>query len=164
MQRGPKSGPLKSIEPRLDLLANKVARAAKYIALLALFLAAVSAAAGAVAARRFGNEAFAASALAALLIWLAGSVALLVVASAKTPQTRLNAILLAMLVRLALPMAAIMYFSRSDAPFAARGIGGLIVVHYLAGLALETWFSVRLAAGSIDATGPAGGQQQLTSL
>jgi hypothetical protein len=134
------------LEQSLQQLTINVARAAKYIALLALFLAAVSAAAGAVAARRYGNGAFAASAVAAAIVWLAGSAALGIVASAKTPAQRLNAVLLAMLVRLALPMVAVVALSRSQNQLADNGLAGLIVVHYLAGLLLETWLSLRLAS------------------
>jgi hypothetical protein len=134
------------LEQSLQQLTINVARAAKYIALLALFLAAVSAATGAVAARQYGNGAFAASALAAAVVWLAGSTALGIVASAKTPPQRLNAVLLAMLVRLALPMVAVVALSRSQNQLADNGVAGLIVVHYLAGLLLETWLSLRLAS------------------
>jgi hypothetical protein len=134
------------LEQSLQQLTINVARAAKYIALLALFLAAVSAAAGAVAARRYGNGALAASAVAAAIVWLAGSAALGIVASAKTPPQRLNAVLLAMLVRLALPMVAVVALSRSQNQLADNGVAGLIVVHYLAGLLLETWLSLRLAS------------------
>jgi hypothetical protein len=122
-----------------------VARAAKYIALLALFLAAVSVAAGMVAARRFGNAAYLSSAVAAIVVWLAGAIALAVVAVSKSPRQRLNAVLLAMLIRMALPILAGVLLARSVSTLAAAGFAGLVVVHYLAGLALETWMSVRLA-------------------
>jgi hypothetical protein len=133
------------------LLTNNVARAAKYIALLALFLAAVSVAAGIVAARRYGNAAYLSSAVAAFLVWLAGAIALAIVAVSKSPYQRLNAVLLAMLVRMALPILAGVFLAQSISTLAAAGFAGLVVVHYLAGLALETWMSVRLA-GATTAT------------
>jgi hypothetical protein len=94
---------------------------------------------------------------------MAGSAALAMVASARTPQTRVNAALAAMLVRLALPFAAIVYFTRSpEQSLTSHGVVGLVLVHYLAGLALETWMSVRLAASPLNA-GSAGAQNQLTA-
>jgi hypothetical protein len=132
-----------------------VLRAAKYIAILGIFLAAVAVASGVVAARQYGNGAYLASAVSALLIWAVGALSLLMVAFAPTPQARINAALLGMLVRMAFPMVAIVYFTKSNHPFAAEGIVGLLVVHYLLGLIAETLLSVRLtsaANGSLPAT------------
>jgi hypothetical protein len=131
-----------------------VLRAAKYIAILGIFLAAVAVASGVVAARQYGNGAYLASAVSALLIWAVGTLSLLIVALAPTPQARINAALLGMLVRMALPMVAIVYFTKSNHPLAAEGIVGLLVVHYLLGLVAETLLSVRLtsaANGSLPA-------------
>ena len=43
-------------------------------------------------------------------------------------------------------LAAVLWFTQGNRPLAAAGVGGLIVVHYLAGLMVETFMSVRLAA------------------
>lgn len=123
-------------------------RAAKYIAILGLFLAAVAAVSGAVAARQYGIGAYLASAVSAAMIWAVGSLSLLVVALAPTPAARVNAALLGMLIRMALPMVAIAYFSKSNHPLAAEGIVGLLVVHYLLGLIAETLLSVRLTSAA----------------
>jgi hypothetical protein len=125
-----------------------VLRAAKYIAILGIFLAAVAVASGVVAARQYGNGAYLASAVSALLIWSVGALSLLIVALAPTPQARINAALLGMLVRMALPMVAIVYFTKSNHPLAAEGIVGLLVVHYLLGLIAETLLSVRLTSAA----------------
>ncbi|RIK80672.1 MAG: hypothetical protein DCC67_09080 [Planctomycetota bacterium] len=125
-----------------------MAKAIKYIAILGLFLAAVCLAAGAVAARRFGTEALAASAVAAAMIWLVGGASLLLVGAARNRHARVNAALLGLLVRMSLPLAAVVYFSRWDHPLTQHGIVPLIVVHYLAGLALETALAVRLVAAA----------------
>jgi len=129
-----------------------VARAAKYIAILGLFLAAVATVAGALAARRFGASAYQASAVAATLIWVVGSASLAIIASARTRPGRINAALLAMLLRMGLPLAAIVYFTRSGHPLAQDGVVGLIAVHFLAGLALETLLSVRIVAAAEGST------------
>jgi hypothetical protein len=121
-----------------------VTRAATYIALLGFFLAAVAAAAGAVAAQRYGSGAYQASALAAALIWVVGSASLALVASARTSAARLNCILGAMLLRMALPLVVLVYLTSINHSMLSGGIAGLIVIHYLAGLALETWLAVRL--------------------
>jgi hypothetical protein len=128
-------------------LISTVAKAAKYILVLAVALAAVSAAAGFVAARTYGNGAYVASAVAAVLNWVAGSIALATVAALRHTNARTQSVLLAMAVRMALPLAALVFFSRTQHPLVADGVGGLIVVHYLVGLAIETLMSVRLSAG-----------------
>ena len=89
-----------------------------------------------------------ASAISAALIWSVGSLSLLIVALAPTPQARVNAAMLGMLVRMALPVLAIAYFSKSNHPLAAEGIVGLLVVHYLLGLVAETLLSVRLTTAA----------------
>lgn len=138
-----------------------MARAAKYIAILGLFLAAVSAAAGIVTARRYGTGAYQASAVAAILVWLVGGISLAIVASAKTSAGRLNCALLAMLIRMTLPLAALLFFQSTNDPLLADGIAGLIVVHYLAGLIVETLMSVRLAS-RMGASGSAGGREGIS--
>lgn len=132
-------------------------KAAKYIAVLGAALAAVSALAGAVAARRFGAGAYEASAVAAAINWLAGSLALAAVVASRNQPWRTHAALLAMGVRMALPLAALMYFARSNDPLAGYGVVGLILVHYLVGLVLETVMSVRVVgATEPGATSPSG--------
>lgn len=125
-----------------------MARAGKYIALLGLYLAVVALTAGALAARRYGSSAYEASAAAAVLIWAVGGASLAIIARARTNAARLNAILLAMLLRMALPLAAMVYVMQTNPPLASAGLRGLIVVHYLAGLALETYLAVRIVAAS----------------
>jgi hypothetical protein len=138
-----------------------VTRAAKHIALLGFFLAAVAAVAGAVAAHRFGPGAYAASMLAATLIWIAGSASLALLASARTPAARLNCILASILIRMALPLAAMVFFTSTHHPLAAQGIAGLIVVHYIVGLCVETLLAVRIVA-SAKAPSSAGGREAVT--
>jgi hypothetical protein len=133
-----------------------VARAVKYIALLGLFLAAVSAASGAVAAHRFGQGAYLASAIAALLIWTVGSASLALIFAARTPAARLNCVLGGVVVRMALPLVVIALLTSTNHPLLADGIAGLIVVHYLAGLVVETLLSVRIV-NQLKAPSHAGG-------
>jgi hypothetical protein len=122
-----------------------VAKTAKYIVALGAFLAVVSVAAGALAARRYGTDAYAASAVAAALNWAAGAAALFTIAIGRNHSWRTQSVLLAMLVRMFPVLVAALWFTQSNHPLAAAGIGGLIVVHYLAGLMVETLMSIRLA-------------------
>lgn len=129
-------------------------KAAKYIAVLGAALALSSAAAGALAAQKYGQGAYAASAAAAAINWAAGGVALAVIGASSRQSWRSHAALLAMAGRMALPLAAVAYFSRSQNWWAAHGVVGLIAVHYLVGLVIETLMSVRLAATDADAIIP----------
>jgi hypothetical protein len=126
---------------------SDVVKAAKYIAVLGAALALVSAAAGMLAAQRYGPDAYGASAVAAAINWIAGSIALATVVMSRNQPWRTHAALLAMVGRMALPLLAVMYFTRSQGGLAAHGVVGLIVVHYLVGLVIETAMSVRVVAG-----------------
>ena len=72
----------------------------------------------------------------------------LVVASARTRSGRTNAALGAMLLRMSLPLAAVLYFTQSGHPLARVGVVGMIVILYLAGLAVETLVNVRIVAAA----------------
>ena len=99
--------------------------------------------------------------VAALLSLSCGGASLALIASARTPAGRLNCILGAMLIRMGLPLAVLVYLNGIDHPLLASGIAGLIVLHYLAGLAMETLLAVRMI-DSIKAPGSAGGREQVT--
>jgi hypothetical protein len=140
-----------------------VAKAVKYIVTLGAALACVSALAGAVAARRFGAGAYEASAVAAALNWIAGSLALGTVFATRNSSQRINGALLAMGSRMALPLVAVVYFTRSQHPLVASGVIGFIVVGYLFGLVVETIMTVRLVAPdapAADNAAPGGTLQQ----
>ena len=83
-----------------------------------------------------------------MLNWVAGGSSIAVVASARTSNSRINAALGAMLLRMSLPMGAILYFTQSGHQLAQTGVVGLITVLYLAGLAVETLLSVRIVAAA----------------
>ena len=103
---------------------------------------------GVVAARRFGVGAYEASAVAAAINWAAGSVALAAIFLSRNQPWRTHAVLIAMGARMALPLAALMYFSRSSSSLTAHGVVGLILVQYFVGLILETLMSLRLVGGN----------------
>jgi hypothetical protein len=123
-----------------------VVKAVKYILTLGAALACVSALAGAIAARRIGSSAFEASAVAAGLNWVAGSLALATVFATRHSPHRINGALLAMASRMALPLLAVVYFTRSQHPLVGGGVVGFIVIGYLVGLVIETIMAVRLVS------------------
>jgi hypothetical protein len=123
-----------------------VAKAAKYIVALGAALAGVAALSGALAAQQRGPVAYEAAALAAVLNWIAGSIALGAVIATRHSSQGVNGALAAILARMALPMAALVYFTSSQHPLVAAGIVGQIVVLYLCGLVVETLMTVRLVS------------------
>ncbi len=148
-----------------------MAKTAKYIVGLGVTLAAVSAVVGVVAARRYGTPAYAASAVAALINWAAGSLALVTVALCRNQPWRAQSVLLATLVRMVPVLIAVACFVRSSSPLAAAGVAGLIVVYYLVGLVVETLLSLRLVAcasplghpsSALAGAGPASASQHLS--
>jgi hypothetical protein len=119
-------------------------------------MAATCAVAGFVAAQRFGGGAYRASAVAAVINWAGGAVALAVVAWSSAKPWRLHGVLAAMGVRLAPTLAALAYFMQSTGRLGSHGVAGLIVVHYLVGLVVETLMSLRLAKAGGTAPPQAG--------
>jgi hypothetical protein len=117
---------------------------AKSIAVLGAFLTLVAVASASLLASRYGDGAWLASGLAAGLIWALGSASLAMIALAPTPPAQLNAALLGMMVRMSLPLVALLYFTTSGGALAAAGVNVFIVIHYLAGLLVETLLAVRL--------------------
>ena len=125
------------------------------ILILAVTLAVVSGVAGYVTSQRVGQVAYAASALAAVVVWLAGSLGLLVTMHAPGNQASVTALLMAMLLRIGLPLGTVVILTQlgtqagGDTPvgWVARlgeaGFFGLVVVHYLVALMIETVLSVR---------------------
>jgi hypothetical protein len=137
-----------------------VARAAKYISALGVALVAAAILAGFAGAQRWGAAAYQSSAVAAAINWVAGSAALLTVfAVVPFKSLRINGALLAMVARMALPLVAVVYFTQSRHPLTSKGIVGFIVIHYLIGLAVETWMTVRLLSAS-ESPAPSSGSAE----
>jgi hypothetical protein len=118
------------------------------MAVLGGALAIAAALTGAVGARWVGARAYESAAVAAVLNWAAGSAALATIFVSHRKPWRTQGVLLAMGVRMALPLAALAALVQSDHRLAAQGVAGMIVVHYLVGLVVETWMSVRLMASA----------------
>ncbi len=121
-----------------------MARLVKYVLTLGCCLAVVAVVSALIVATKVGSAAYLASAVAALTVWIAGSLALVVAGIVQDPQQRVSAILLGMLIRMGLPMIVGIGLGRPGGPLASGCVFGLIVVHYLVGLAIETPLLLRL--------------------
>lgn len=124
----------------------------KHIALLNVALAIVSALGGAWAARNAGTIAYTAAAAAFLAVGLAATAALVItfVSSRGTDQSAaangsnsVTGILLAMLVRMGLPIAIVVAMMQIESPLMQAGFFGLVTLNYLVALPLETMFSLQ---------------------
>ena len=100
-----------------------------------------------------------ASLLAAGVCWLAATAALVITATLRGPEAAVQGMLLAMLFRLGLPMAAALLLGTQRGPLSEANLLILILVYYLIALATETPLALRFVnhnppASSSDA-GPA---------
>lgn len=76
--------------------------------------------------------------IAGMLVWLAGGLGFVLVSLAPNAQARLNALLGGMLIRLAIPLAALALGPKSAEWLAPAGFAGFLLVFFLAGLLIET--------------------------
>jgi hypothetical protein len=94
--------------------------------------------------------------VAAAVCWTSAGLALVVTAQpAKGPQAVVN-MMLAMLVRMAGPLAIGAAMMLVGGPLAEAGLFGLMVVHYLVALLVETVVAVRLVAPQTKQQQPTG--------
>lgn len=126
---------------------------ARLVAALALFALPV----GGLVFARAAWTGVAATAVAAAVCGLGGSLALAVVAwgrNSAPAQQGLTAVLAGFVFRMLLPLVVGLALSRQVPPLREAGVFGLIVVFYLFTLVVETWLSLRMAR---PANQPAGG-------
>jgi hypothetical protein len=123
-------------------------------ALLAVLIAPLSVAMAAVLNHGLSRESLLVATIAGIVCWVAGAAALsisLITAQLRAP---VHGVLLAMLFRMALPMAAIVIFTQSNHPLAAAGLAQTTLGVYLVTLVAETLITLRVvpATGSTKAT------------
>ncbi|MGC4003517.1 MAG: hypothetical protein QM811_10430 [Pirellulales bacterium] len=109
-----------------------------------------------IAAGRFGETAYGSGALAGGIVWIAGVAALCLMAIGRTPQTGATLAMAGMLVRMALPLAALALVPKTWPEIAAAGFAGQLVALFLVMLVVEVYASLRVAAGK-QAPQPNGG-------
>ena len=120
-----------------------MAQVAKYILGLGACLAVVSLIT-ALARPDLGANAFPLSGLAAAVVFTAGSLGMVLISIPVPPVQRVSSVLLAMLIRMSLPLGVGFLLEYGPASARFQGIFGLIVVHYLAALLIETPLTVRM--------------------
>lgn len=123
-----------------------VIRVLKYIFVLNLCLILVSLVGSAWLVRSVGSHAYLAAAVASGVVGIAGSLALLLsfLQSCKPDQDRaVSGVLLAMIVRMGLPLAVMLAMQQLDSPLLGAGFMGLLVLNYLVALPLETLMSLQ---------------------
>src|SRR5262245_2702441 len=87
--------------------------------------------------------------------WLAGILALTAGFVANRFQAPVQGVLLGMLVRMGLPLAALVAFTQTGAPLGANGFAATILGVYLVSLVVETLLSLRMVApraGVVEST------------
>ena len=92
-----------------------------------------------------------AAAVAAVVCLGAGLVALTFLSLFREPRQAFNGVGLAMLFRMAIPMATGVVLTKLGGPLAEAGVFGMIVGFYLVGLLVETLLAVRLVNGFREA-------------
>lgn len=100
---------------------------------------------GWVASDRSGPNGTTAVAVAAVVCWVAGLVALVIIGLTRETTHAVAGLLFAMLARMTLPLAAGVTLSVQGGPLAEAGAVGYIVVLYLLTLAVETVLCISLA-------------------
>jgi hypothetical protein len=98
---------------------------------------------GLFASSSHGEAGWIAGLSAAGLCWVAGMVALAIVSFSRGPNA-VSGLLLAMMVRLGVPMAVGLAVDSSGGLLAQAGFFGLVVLGYLATLVVETLLMVRM--------------------
>jgi hypothetical protein len=87
--------------------------------------------------------------------WLAGALALTAGFISNRFQAPVQGVLIGMLLRMGLPLAALIGFSQSGTPLGANGVATTILGVYLVSLVVETLLSLRMVApraGVIEST------------
>jgi len=123
-----------------------VIRVFQYIFVLNLCLLLVSLLGSAWSARTVGSHAYLAGAVATGVVGIAGSLALLLsfLQSCKPNQEgAVSGVLLAMLIRMGLPLAVMVAMQQTNSPLLGAGFMGLLVLNYLVALPLETLMSLQ---------------------
>lgn len=94
-------------------------------------------------ASRVGENAYFATAMGVLLVWLSGCLALSIAAIPVQGPNKVSMIMLAMLVRMIFPLGAILFVQQTGHSIGESGFIGSVLICYLVSLVLETMMSVR---------------------
>jgi len=92
----------------------------------------------------YGNYGVAAAAIAALVCFIPASMALYAVAMTAGTPNALSGTLVSMVVRTAIPFFVTILLVQAFKPLADTGLFGMVLVNYLAVLAVESVLAVRM--------------------
>jgi hypothetical protein len=98
--------------------------------------------------RSLDRESLLVAAMAGLICWVAGATALAITAVTTRFGTPVHGVLLGMLLRMGLPLIAIIAFSQGDRPLASAGLAPTTLGVYLVSLVFETLLTVRMVPPS----------------
>lgn len=93
---------------------------------------------------RAGWSGVAASLVALAVCGLAAGLSLLLAATAQRARQPIAGVLTGMLVRMAVPLAALLVVPQLDPLWSSSGLVEMLLAYYLAALSVETWLLVRL--------------------
>jgi len=104
-----------------------------------------------------GSAGILAALVACSICLLCGILALCITAISQKLGQGVQGILGAMLVRMSVPLLALLALPKIGGPFAKSGITGMLMAYYLVTLAVETWLSLRFvpATKNSDVKNPA---------
>lgn len=135
------------MDPQKPLVSDPAARKpalARSLLILAAWLAAIWPAFAAYGMWRAAASGVAAAAAAGMICGIAGGVSLLLAVAAQKARQPIAGVLGGMLVRMAVPLLALLMVPKLDAVWRASGLLEMLLAYYLAALAVETWLLVRL--------------------
>jgi hypothetical protein len=101
---------------------------------------------------RVGVDGILAAALAGVICWVGAAGALAVASLFRQSQQAASALMLGMLFRMGLPLAAVAWLMTQGGWLAEAGVVGMILIYYLVSLIVETVLSLRLVGSPRQAT------------
>lgn len=101
---------------------------------------------------RVGVDGILAAALAGVVCWAGAAGALITAGLLRQSQQAASALMLGMLFRMGLPLAAIAWLMSQGGWLAEAGVVGMILVYYLVSLIVETVLSLRLVGSPRQVT------------
>ena len=112
-----------------------------------------------------GTQAYVAGAVAMVVVGIAASLALLLsfTQSRHTGSNNgVSGVLLAMLIRMGLPMGVMLFMQQIHSPLLEAGFMGLLVLNYLVALPIETLMSLKLLRESDSSVSEANSEAKVS--
>jgi hypothetical protein len=135
------------------MIGSKLTLAARVLIALGVTSAVMLGAFGGLAwyGSQFGPRGITAAAVACGLCWLSGIIALGAFMLFRDPQQAVHGLMLGMLFRMGIPLAAGLFLQRSHSELLKSGVIGMITGVYLLGLFVETvlaWWIAETSSGT----------------